>query len=218
MPITRHMLAKGTPKLARWLVAATVLSFVAVLLRDGLGVVTPVWPAVWGKSYNLTEFLGAAVCGVRAARSSGPERAAWLALTIGLLGFFAGDVYYTVVITPMGEDAAPFPSPADAGYLAIYPGAYVALVLLLRARAGRIPSALWLDGLIAALAVAALGAALVFGVVASTEGSLAAVATNLAYPLGDLMLLAFVIAVITVTAGAPAARGCSWRSASPCSP
>ena len=37
------------------------------------------------------------------------------------------------------------------------------------------------------------------GVVASTEGSFAAVATNLAYPLGDLMMLAFVIAVLLFT-------------------
>jgi two-component system cell cycle response regulator len=105
------------------------------------------------------------------------------------------------------ESTAPFPSPADAGYLAIYPGSYIALVLLLRARAGRIPPNLWLDGLITSLAVAALGAALVFGVVASTEGSVAAVATNLAYPLGDLALLAFVMGVVTVTGWRP---GRTW--------
>ena len=50
-----------------------------------------------------------------------------------------------------------------------------------------------------ALSGAAVGAALVLGVVASTEGSFAAVATNLAYPLGDLMMLAFVIAVLVFT-------------------
>src|SRR5436190_72397 len=200
------MLAYRTPKLARYLLAATVASFVLVLLRDGLGVGFPLWEAGWAKTYNLTEFLGLAVCALRAVSASGRERAAWLALTLGLLAFFAGDVYYTVVITPM-EGNAPFPSPADAGYLGIYPGSYVALVLLLRARAGRIPSTLWLDGLISSLAVAALGAALVFGVVASTEGSLAAVATNLGYPLGDLALLAFVVGVITVTGWRP---GRTW--------
>jgi diguanylate cyclase (GGDEF)-like protein len=200
------MLAGGTPKLARYLLAATVASFVAVLARDGLGVDFPWWSGGWSKSYNLTELLGVAVCALRTVHASGRERAAWLALTLGLLGFFAGDVYYTVVITPM-ESAAPFPSPADAGYLAIYPGSYVALVLLLRARAGRIPSTLWLDGLTSALAIAALGAALVFGVVASTEGSLATVATNVAYPLGDLTMLAFVIAVMTVTGWRP---GRTW--------
>src|SRR5919112_6262683 len=200
------MLARRTPRLARCLLAATVASFVLVVLRDGLGVGFPLWEAGWAKTYNLTEFLGCAVCALRTLRSTGRERAAWLGLTLGLFGFFAGDLYYTVVITPMQGDA-PFPSPADAGYLAIYPGAYVALVLLLRARAGRIPSTLWLDGLISALAVAGLGAALVFGVVASTDGSLATVATNLAYPLGDLALLAFVFAVMTVTGWRP---GRTW--------
>jgi two-component system cell cycle response regulator len=200
------MLARSTPRLARYLLAATVVSFVAVVARDGVGVGFPWWEAGWSKTYNLTELLGVAVCALRTVHASGRERAAWLALTLGMFGYFAGDVYYTVVITPMQGDA-PFPSPADAGYLSIYPASYVALVLLLRARAGRIPSSLWLDGLISALAVAALGAALVFGVVASTEGSLAAVATNLGYPLGDLALLAFVIGVITVTGWRP---GRTW--------
>src|SRR6185295_4707559 len=99
------------------------------------------------------------------------------------------------------------PVPADAGYLGIYPAAYAGLVLLLRSRAGRIPPAMWLDGLITALAVAATGAALVFGVVASTEGSFATVATNLGYPLGDLALLAFAVAVIAVTGWRP---GRTW--------
>src|SRR3954470_5639471 len=204
--MTQAMLAVGTPKPARYLLAVAVASFLFVLLRDGFGVGFPLWEAGWGKTYNVTEFLGCAVCALRTVHAHGRERAAWLALTLGLLGFFAGDVYYTAVITPMQGDA-PFPSPADAGYLAIYPGSYVALVLLLRARAGRIPSTLWLDGLISALAVAGVGAALVFGVVASTEGSLATVATNLAYPLGDLTLFAFVIAVITVTGFRP---GRTW--------
>src|SRR3954449_10687972 len=204
--MTQAMLAVGTPKPARYLLAVAVASFLFVLLRDGVGVGFPLWEAGWGKTYNVTEFLGCAVCALRTVHAHGRERAAWLALTLGLLGFFAGDVYYTAGITPM-QGGAPFPSPADAGYLAIYPGSYVALVLLLRARAGRIPSTLWLDGLLSALAVAGVGAALVFGVVASTEGSLATVATNLAYPLGDLTLLAFVVAVITVTGFRP---GRTW--------
>src|SRR3954469_12082133 len=204
--MTQAMLAVGTPKPARYLLAVAVASFLFVLLRDGFGVGFPLWEAGWGKTYNVTEFLGCAVCALRTVHAHGRERAAWLALTLGPLGFFAGGVYYTAVITPMQGDA-PFPSPADAGYLAIYPGAYVALVLLLRATAGRIPSNMWLDGLISALAVAALGAALTFGVVASTEGSLAAVATNLAYPLGDLTLLAFGSGVVPVPGRRP---GRTW--------
>ena len=108
----------------------------------------------------------------------------------------------------LADDATPpYPSFADAGYLSIFPASFAGLVLLLRARANKLSRALWLDGLVCALSGAAVGAALVLGVVASTEGSFAAVATNLAYPLGDLMMLAFVIAVLVVTGRA---GGSTW--------
>jgi two-component system cell cycle response regulator len=187
----------------RWLLAAATLGLAATLLRN-LGVMSPILEPVWDKGYNATEFLAAAACGLRVVRSRGSERAAWAALTVGLFGFAAGDVYYTAALESMASP--PFPSLADAGYLSIYPAAYVALVLLLRARAGRVSSQLWLDGIVCALAVAAIGAALVFGVVASTDGPFATVATNLAYPLGDLIMLAFVIAVTTI-AGRRAGSG-----------
>ena len=189
------MLAAGTPRPIRALLVVIAASYAAVLLRNGFGV-DVLWAFGWNYAYNATQLLAVVVCGVRAARCSGAERGAWTALTLGLFGFFAGDVYWSAVLAFM--DSPPYPSPADAGYLSIYPGAYVALVLLLRARAGRVSSSLWLDGLIGAFAVAAIAAALVFGVVASTEGSPATVATNLGYPLGDLTLLAFVIAIMTV--------------------
>ena len=122
-----------------------------------------------------------------------------------MLGFAAGDVYWTVALA---DDATtPYPSLSDAGYLSIFPASFAGLVLLLRARANKLSRALWLDGLVCALSGAAVGAALVLGVVASTEGSFAAVATNLAYPLGDLMMLAFVIAVLVFTGRA---GGSTW--------
>jgi two-component system, cell cycle response regulator len=183
--------------LARLLVAAMVLGFAAVIARVAFGVVPPVLGDVWDMGYNVVELLALLLCALRARAATGTERAAWLSLSVGVLGFFAADLYYTFVLADMASP--PFPSWADAGYLTIYPAAYVALVLLLRARAGRISPALWLDGLVCALAVAALGAALVLGVVASTDGPPATVATNLAYPLGDLALVAFVTAVIAVT-------------------
>jgi two-component system, cell cycle response regulator len=204
-PMTGRMSRPSVPHLARWLLAATLVSFAAVFTRDVFGVVPPVWSSAWENAYYATEVFAVAVCAVRTWYASGPDRAAWLALTVGLLAYFAGDIYYAVVLS--GLDAPPFPSPADAGYLAIYPACYIGLVLLLRARAGRIPPALWLDGLISALAVAAVGAALVFGVVASTEGSFATVATNLGYPLGDLALLAFVFGVNTMAGRRP---GATW--------
>src|SRR3954454_21931004 len=139
----------------RWLLSAALVCLGAVLLRN-LGVIPPVLPRVWDKAYNGAEFLAVAVCGLRAARSSGGERLAWAMFTLGLLGFAAGDVYYTVALTNVASP--PYPSFGDLGYLSIYPAAYVGLICLLRARAPRLGPALWLDGVVCALAGAAVGA------------------------------------------------------------
>jgi two-component system, cell cycle response regulator len=126
------------------------------------------------------------------------QRRAWLALGVAVLSWTAGDLWWIFFLR---DDATvPFPSVSDAFYLGFYPPAYVALVLLLRARLGDVPRSLWLDGLIGGLTVSAIGAALVFqAVLDSTEGSSLAVATNLAYPLGDLLLLAIVVGFLGLT-------------------
>jgi two-component system cell cycle response regulator len=193
------------PRLASLLLLAASVSLGFVVLR-ALGVVPPVLEGVWDKAYNACELLAIAACALRAARTSGPERLAWIVLTFGLVGYAAADIYWTVALEDLASP--PYPSLADAGYLSIYPAAFAALVLLLRARGGRPPAALWLDGLVCGLAVAAAGAALVLDVVASTDGTLATVATNLAYPLGDLTLLAFVAVAMIVTGWR---AGSTWR-------
>ena len=77
---------------------------------------------------------------------------------------------------------------------AYVPSFYVGVVLLVRERMPHLDSRLWLDGIVAALTTGAVSAALVFGALqVSTGGDPAAVATNLAYPLGDMILLASVI-------------------------
>jgi two-component system cell cycle response regulator len=177
----------------------------AVVLLD-LGLVPSALFASVDKAYNAAELLVIAACALRAFRTAGAERGAWAVLACGLLGYAAADVYYTVALQDL--ESPPFPSIADAGYLSIYPAAYAALVLLLRARGGRPSAAQTLDGLVCGLAVAAVGAALVLGVVASTDGTLATVATNLAYPLGDLTLLAFVAVAMFVTGRR---AGATWR-------
>ena len=202
-PISVRVLAPGTPALVRALLALSLAGFAAVILDYGFGVVPPVPPGVWSYVYNFIEFTGLAACALRAVHAAGAERAAWAALSVGMLGFLGGDLYYSIALVDV--ESPPYPSWADAGYVSIYPAAYVALVLLLRSRAGRIAPSLWLDGVVCALAAAALGAALVLGVVASTEGPIATVVTNLSYPLGDLAMLSFVVAVIIV-AGRRAGR------------
>ena len=199
MPVLR------TPRLPTFLLIAAFVCLGAVLLRN-LGVVPPVLDGVWEQAYSACQLLVVAACALRAMRTSGAERAAWVVLTCGLVGSAAGDIYWTVALDELASP--PYPSPADAGYLSIYPAAFATLVLLLRARGGRPPAALWLDGLVCGLAVAALGAALALDVVASTDGTLATVVTNLAYPLGDLTLLAFVAVAMFVTGWR---AGATWR-------
>lgn len=128
------------------------------------------------------------------------ERAAWTVMTIGLASWAAGDLIYTFGY----GDAPPYPSLADAAYLGFYPLAYVALFLLVRARVSRPNFSVWLDGLAAALAAAAVGAALLVDLVLETTGgSLPVVATSLAYPLADVVLLALVVAVLSLVRWRP---------------
>ncbi len=126
------------------------------------------------------------------------ERLPWFLMSAALLLWAAGDLYWYVVLT--GQENIPYPSVADPLYLAFYLVSYVALALLLRKRIRKFEGNLWLDGLIAALAVAAVGAAVVFDQVLSTTGGNAlVVATNLAYPLADLLLLSLVVAMFALT-------------------
>jgi two-component system cell cycle response regulator len=134
------------------------------------------------------------------------ERLAWLALAGGLVAWSAAEILSTVWINRLSNP--PYPSIADGLYLLFYPGAYGALIVLFRGRMAEARASLWLDGLIAALAVAIAGELFVFhSILAAEQGSLPAVATDLAYPLGDLVMLALVIGVFALTGWRP---GRAW--------
>src|SRR5215218_4685899 len=136
------------------LVAAVALHVLhAVTGAGGHAVDTAV--AEW--LYDAIMFAGAFACLARGALVR-EDRTAWLALGVGLLAWSAGEVYWSLALAGVADP--PFPSPADAGYLLYYPCAYVAVALLVRHRRVH-RTGLWLDGLIGALAVAAIGCALV---------------------------------------------------------
>ena len=129
------------------------------------------------------------------------ERAAWIAITAALVSWTLGELWYAIF------KPVTYPSMADAGYIGFYLLLYVGVVLLLRSRARSIGGTLWLDGLTASLAAAAVGAAvLVELVLESTQGSRSAVVTNLAYPLGDVLLLSAVFGVFSLTGWTPGHR------------
>jgi two-component system cell cycle response regulator len=147
--------------------------------------------------YNSLLLASCACCLVRAI-SVRAERLPWLLLSASLLLWTTGDLYYYFFLS--GSENVPIPSVADPFYLAFYPVSYAALALLLRTRMRTFQGNLWLDGLIAALAVAAVGAAVVFDeVLSTTGGSALIVGTNLAYPLADLLLVSLVVAMFALT-------------------
>jgi diguanylate cyclase (GGDEF)-like protein len=155
--------------------------------------------------YDGLIFASAVACLWRAAVNE-RERGAWLFLGLGLTAWLGGEIYWTLFLADL--DSPPFPSPADAGYLAFYPCCYVALVLLARARLSHLSLSASLDGAIAGLAVAALTMALAFQpIVDASAGNVATVATNLAYPIGDVTLLSLVVAGLGLSRWRP---GRAW--------
>ncbi len=130
------------------------------------------------------------------------DRTSWLVLGMGMGLWALGTVWWSLFIRDL--EPPPYPSLADLLYLSFYPAAYVALMLKLRRRIGGIYPSFWLDGLIGVLSVGALGSAFVVpSVVAETGGTPAAVATQLAFPLGDLLLIALVVGVFALTGWRP---------------
>jgi diguanylate cyclase (GGDEF)-like protein len=146
--------------------------------------------------YNVLLVGAAFVCLRTPLRATG-ERLAWLCLGATLLLWAAGDFYYTLFL--WNQDAAP-PTVTDWLWLASYPFLYASIALLVRARTAHFERSLWLDAMLAALATAAVGAAVLFGaVVESTGGSPLVAAMNIAYPLADALLLGIVVAVLALT-------------------
>jgi diguanylate cyclase (GGDEF)-like protein len=149
------------------------------------------WPAIDGWGVNAFEIVASGLCLGRAVVSR-PGRGIALALGAGLLCWALGDVALT--IESAGGATPPTPSFADGFYVSFYPLAYVAVMLLARAQVRALSIENWLDGAVAGLGAAAVCAAFAFhSILQSAGGGTAAVATDLVYPIGDLLLLALVV-------------------------
>jgi diguanylate cyclase (GGDEF)-like protein len=144
-------------------------------------------------------FLGAALlCVMKGRAASDSARSAWWLFALAMALYGSGTIYYNVAYRINAN--VPYPSAADGLWLAFYPPAYAALYLLLRRRSGSTTRGVWLDALVGGLGVGGAVAALVLHrVLENTDGTALTIATNLAYPVGDLSLLALVVAALTVT-------------------
>jgi diguanylate cyclase len=140
--------------------------------------------------------LVSAVVVCRAVRVE-QSRGAWIVIAVGVSLYGAGNLVWSLWLEHVANP--PIPSICDLLWLALYPTSYLGVVLLARRQWRGIPAGVWLDGIVAGLGIAAIGAAVVVEpVLRSATGSFAAVATNLAYPVGDLLLAALVVGVLSL--------------------
>ncbi|MDT5005185.1 MAG: diguanylate cyclase [Mycobacterium sp.] len=122
------------------------------------------------------------------------ERWPCLLIGAGMASSAAGDVVYAAWVTE-GQ----VPSIADPLYLAFYPLVYAGIVLLMRERLMRVPTAFRLDALICGLTLGAVAAAVATGPInAAMQGEPATVFVGLAYPVGDLLLLALTAGMLPI--------------------
>ena len=152
---------------------------------------------VFGRVGHLVVLgVAAALCVLRGIRDR-KERLGWLMIGFGCAAWTLGEIYFTAALWNLR--VIPVPSWADAGYLAFPPLVFGGIGILARKRVRGLPPSVWIDGLAAALAIASVSAAIVFDAVLRTVGgSPAGVATNLAYPLSDLLLLGLLVGVTAV--------------------
>jgi diguanylate cyclase (GGDEF)-like protein len=178
-----------------WLLGA---AYVAALALRGVG-----WGPAWEGWFStfvdvwlgmLTVWAPAAVCWLAVYRV-GRRRPQVLLAAVGVTSYAVGDTYY--VLMTVGGGALPFPSPADVGYLLVYPLMLAALIVTFRRHARTQALSVWLD-----CAVGSLGAAAVLAVVldpvldSTTAGPFTlAMAVAVAPPAFDLVLVAAIAGI-----------------------
>ncbi len=193
------------PAAVRALGAAGALGVAALVAHNAFGLGGPRLDGFFSDwVYDTVIVISAVLCLARAALVR-TERPAWLILGAGLVAWGAGEIYFS--LTPNAPETGG-PGLSDALWLAFYPASYTAIVLLGRSRLRHASARLWLDGLVAALAAACLAATVLFEPIlggTAEPGSL--MLTDVAYPIGDLLLLAFVMGVLGLTGWRP---GRSW--------
>ena len=182
------------------LAAVLAVYFVSLLLRGPSQQVTVI--DGWGVA--AFEFVASSLCLWRAVGSR--RRTVPVLLGLGILSWSIGDA---VLASESAGGATPaVPSLADLFYLGFYPIVYIALVLLTRKHLYRSGAPTWLDGAVAGLGAAALCACFAFNTVLhSVGGDASAVATDLAYPIGDGLLL---ILAVGGTAIIPGRKKTQW--------
>ncbi|MET9592908.1 EAL domain-containing protein [Streptomyces sp. NPDC006516] len=150
---------------------------------------TPLWAVI-----GLSGFA-AVLAGVHLNRPA--HRWPWWFLAGGLLSFAVGDTVYNVLEVYLGV-AAPFPSAADVAYLLTYPLLAAGLLGLLRYRWLNRDLPSLLDALIFTGALALVVWVSLMRPLTDVEGmTWQERAVSMAYPLGDVLVLALLFRLLT---------------------
>jgi diguanylate cyclase (GGDEF)-like protein len=178
------------------LMALLLLGYLASLIVRGPGRPSELLD---GWAVNGFEIVAAALCIARGFTRR-PGRAVALTLGFGLFMWAFGDI--ALMVESLGGVTPSTPSLADVFYLGFYPPTYVAAVIFMRGEVRRLATPSWLDGAVASVGTASVCAAFAFErVLHLAGGTSAATATNLAYPVGDVLLLSLVVGGSTVMSG-----------------
>ncbi len=173
-------------------VGAVVLLFALVL---GTGVGGPHFAqTVSNFGLGLAALTAAVACLIRAQSFTGRMRWGWAMIGLGVLSWGLGQSAWVYLETFRGDEA-PFPSPADLGYVGMVLLTPIGL-LVLPSRAQNLANRLRsiLDGLMVAASLMLIAWIFVVApLLAAGQDSAMALSVSLAYPLGDVVIVTMVL-------------------------
>ncbi len=173
-----------------WLVLGLLTVLEAV--NDLFGVAGPHWLYDNWIHNGILAVCAALVLGRAAVEPL--ARRAWVAFGLALLFWFVGSAAWTIAYA--GQADVPYPTFADALWLAWYPLIGIGIYYLIRVRVPQFELHRWMDGIAVTLLVLAAGFALVIQPAAEhkTVGALATVVAFV-YPVLDVLLVGAVLGV-----------------------
>jgi diguanylate cyclase (GGDEF)-like protein/PAS domain S-box-containing protein len=155
-----------------------------------------VWVPPFAASGPVFNVLGlspvvAIVVGIR--RYKPASRGPWMWFAVGMTLFWLGDLYTYSYPRLLGADV-PFPSLGDGAYVTVYPALMAGLLMLIRRRNPESDRAGVIDSLIMTLGLALLSwVALIAPYLHDETMTVTGKLVSIAYPLGDILLLAAAI-------------------------
>lgn len=184
--------------------AVAGLATVAVLafsLWSSLGAGDPALKALISNATFMPLSLFAALAAQRAAADPTLEqrvRRGWLWLSLGIGAYFLGDLVWFVMESALGLPASDYPyTPADLFYLAFFPLVVLGLARLpAETLSGGERLKFWLDLLIVLTAAWMVVWYLVIGPAAASGGDLLEQVILAAYPVGDLVAIGGIVALL----------------------